>query len=852
MSLLKRAIDYQTPTQLVLTEQYYDFDKLEKLAQIDLSVKGESYVKDTIWPTEVDKLKRIVKNTKKKDKTNTLTYVRSAYERGRYYTQKYGKYEHGYQSMYSKARRLVMKGKPNDNDMVNDHPTLLVQLCDDYKIPCSKLKMLVENREHYLREIMVAFDVNRDVAKVFFTTACFGGCLDGWAVENGIKDTSKAPAFMLEFLHEHENIRRSFTSIPEFLDYVQIAARIKGKTGRKMQTSAMAIMLQDVESKIIMCMYNFLKENGVDVSSIIHDGIITHENIKVNRELLDACEQRITETFGFHIKLENKNTAPTESDLKWFQDHMQFIPSHKRSDAEPVFIDQQNCSTILEKLEGMVFRTERGLMMYDKEEGVWLRTEEEHYRIVERDVKLNAGEDSKAPTFKKLFSDAYKLLKAKAPRLNDWLALDGQSGFLCFNNGVLDMYNYKMLPHDPKYYFTRKIYRDFDCDEFDRLKEELMDRVFRKPFKDSSDVTVELREENGEVKVNIRKSKCEYYMGLLSRGVAGVATLKDRSYMTNIGDTKCGKGLQVGLFKQSLGEYVEPFNADNLKLASGSNRRESERDWTFALKFAECRLACSSELPLDSQTQQTKYGTKQVLTKLDANKIKMLVSGGDRLNGRNLYENACEFINRALLIIMVNDIPEVAPADEATVGRGWYIQFERSSSESITQDTENHFVADPKIKDWCQKTEVCDAFIALMCDYYKKTVDDPSFNIKPSYIVNDTRMFMGAGQSVPEWVKNNYDIYDGDKSEWFNTKGGWDWERVGEWCIRVETIHEFYTRETKNIKSDAVFSKELKKGGFLEFKDRKVHGKTRSWAIGLRVPPRDPMPSRSYEPEPGF
>lgn len=810
MSLLKRAQEFSTPVQIVLKETYYDVAKLQRMASIDVVVPGGSYVKDMIWSTEVDKMKRMLKN-KKKDNTNTLTYVRPLYERGRYMATKSGKNEPSYQNVYNKARRLVMDGMYHDIDMVNAHPSILVQLCDDLNIECPKLRTLVENRDAYLQEIMTKFDVSRDVAKNFFTSTCFGESLNGWAVSNGIKDTSKAPGFMLEFINEHESIRRKFTSIPEYLDYVQIATRVKGKTGRKKEVSTMAIMLQDVESKVIICMYNFMVENNIHVSTLIHDGILVYKNEKVTSDLLRACEQRITYTLGLKIKLDEKNTAPTDDDIAWFKEHEPFMRDIDGKNSD-VRIDQLNCNNILSSFQGKVFRTDLGLMMYDKEEGIWTNVKTDHYRIIERDCKLVGL--SEKDTFKKLFNDAYTLLESKAAFKTKWYAIEDDLGYLCFNNGVLDMKEYKMLPHDPKYFFTKKINRNFDCEDMVMEKEELMTRVFEKPFND--------------------KDKLERYMCLLSRGVAGYSVLRDKSFNICIGEPNCGKGLQCRLFDHSLDGYYDEFNAEHLSMAKKKN--DIERDWSFALKFYNCRIACSSELILDTTDTTTKFGTKKDIVKLNGNCMKRLVGEGDVLNGRGLYKDPFKFVNRAMLNMMVNDIPEVAPADKAFLNRVNYIQFDKCSSDEITEDNEEYFVADSTIKSYVKQESTCNAFISLMCSYFQKTLENPDLIKQTEEMKALARERTGAGMSGFEWVKRNYQLYEGDVAGW--EKPGsktttYDWDKVGDWFMCFDTVYEFYT-SAGNIDSKTNFGMLLKKGG-LGRADKKIKGKTKSVIVGLRV-----------------
>ena len=95
---------------------------------------------------------------------------------------------------------------------------------------------------------------------------------------------------------------------------------------------------------------------------------------------------------------------------------------------------------------------------------------------------------------------AYKLATVMCPVI-DHLDVSKSKGFFLFNNGVLDLKNYTMLPKSPHYNFIDKINRDYTISNYENLEGEIMTKIFDMPFTD--------------------KIKRDYFIQRIVTGIAG-------------------------------------------------------------------------------------------------------------------------------------------------------------------------------------------------------------------------------------------------------------------------------------------------------------------------------------------
>lgn len=676
-------------------------------------------------------------------------------------------------SMLKKDTRAKVCVKCIDIDIVNCQPTILNFLCEKYNIKtASCLKKYVKFRKDILDDNKIT---KQDVISII----------------NGGNNT-KGCEFLNDLKNEMEMICERFSQIEDFKKIIKHA---KTKNDVINSRNFLFYIVSDFETRLIVETKNNLenKFHQIHINSYEYDGFkiqLPNSNAVVAPEITEYLNET-TKQFGISWMQKPFNENITiENNFE--------VNIDKDEDKDDRAVDQINADHILEIFKDKIFRTDAGLMVYDDRQGLWYSNDDEHYRIFLENYKhfIIKNEIS----FKSTYSSAMEIMRVSAP-INDNFFNDKDIGHLLFENGVLDMYNFEMKPFSPDYRFTKKINRPYNTNR-EYECEIVCERLFETMITD--------------------KLKLDYFLQLLSRGLAG--EYLDRQFAFLIGKTACGKGKMTKFFELACQKYIGNFNAEHLIKKSGNG--ESEREWSFMMNIYDCRIAFSSEL------QNKAENGKEI--KLDAQKIKKMVSAGDRIRGRNLYKDAISVINRSFICPCVNDIVEASPADDAYMSRANYIQADRSSSNEITEDNEKFFVADNEIDEFISSIENQDALIALMCSHYANSVDERI--PKPEMVKEIGNMYAGVEEQPDNWVKQNYTIV-AIQSDWktgtklANGNDAYDWDKVGDNWISFNELYDAFKR-AGNIDSKTKFG--LMLNDFSTISYRKVNGKTQVVRIGIK------------------
>jgi len=141
-----------------------------------------------------------------------------------------------------------------DIDLENAHNTLIVNICRLENIRVSHIEHYNNNREKILKSVMKHHGVARDEAKSLFIHLQYGRKYDNWIKE--YKCNNKKPLNqVLNFIKDVNKIKsKIIENNKDFIDHM-----IKlGK--RDPETSCLAMFNQNIECRILECMFNFLIE----------------------------------------------------------------------------------------------------------------------------------------------------------------------------------------------------------------------------------------------------------------------------------------------------------------------------------------------------------------------------------------------------------------------------------------------------------------------------------------------------------------------------------------------------------------------------------------------------------------
>lgn len=157
---------------------------------------------------------------------------------------------------------------------------------------------------------------------------------------------------------------------------------------------------------------------------------------------------------------------------------------------------------------------------------------------------------------------------------------------------------------------------------------------------------------------------------------------------------------------------------------------------------------------------------------LDGNLIKPLSSGSDTMKHRVNHENQKNFVNRATMFFLSNDIPNITPIDSGMIERAKFIRYKISFVNEPKKNNEKY--ADPVIKSKFYRDEYKDALFYLMVDTYNSLTDKEKIlggNIQEpkSVLMETSEWIKDENMSFEEKILEKYEITN-DKEDYVESK----------------------------------------------------------------------------------
>ena len=724
-----------------------------------------------------------------------------------------------YQTMPGRLRRLLVDFNLWSLDIVNAHPSILHQLLDRVGCPVSALLEYNTCRQAKLAMLAAYYGCPVAAVKNLFTRLCFGGCPRQWSVDNGMDESAHHP-FVMSFFSEMLSIKETHVrQFPGFDDAVEFYARAKRATAsqKRLYDSACAVYLQDVERQVMMIVRDVCRRKKVGIHSLIHDELLVDTEI----DFVPEIQLAIAEVLGFNIEFNLKCLGPTTEDLEWIEDLEARVPravGEEAREKEDPYLDLANSQRVREYFKGKILKTLMGLYIYDDQTGMWTRDPDDLYRVVSQSagVAIRSEPGSKS-SFHDLFNKAIRHVRSTVPKI-DFLDPGKSNGFLLFSNGVLDCRSRALLPFSASYEFTQTVGRPYEASGSE-MQAEVFDRVI------------------GSALVDRRKR--EYFMEKLGRAVA-LGGL-DREFMVMLGETRCGKGVITSLLNHALGGFVDTFEPDKLLARKSSDETEDKaKALAWVLDIYDRRLVIGNEIPMTTESTFDAGGRRvQRDVGLNMNILKTIVSGGDKLSCRKLFNDAVKIPMNAYIMILANDLPTTY-GDRAFQERGILLYADRSASNEAEFDPTLFFKSDPSIKEYVKRSDVQNAFVDLLCAAYGGSLANGP-RAKPDFVKMAVSESLGGGMvDVFDWVKDNYTMYPGDvmedfvvdkvaKSSNFFTV---DWDRVGDFYVPFPEMYNAY-KASGGRGSHIKFSKELTTKGIVGAQ-RCVGGRVVKMRVGIR------------------
>lgn len=234
----------------------------------------------------------------------------------------------GLYNIRREIRQTLCKDYLIDIDIVNAHPSILLQLCNMYDIDADRLEEYVFNRQEKLDEIMSLYKCSKDDAKTLFIILLYYGSFNKWISSRKIdnSDEYKSTKFCDKFKKELGEIGKQI--MEKNKDLIEFVEERKDKDSNYNQIgSVVSYYLQEIECRILETIYKYCVKNKYIVNNVCvlaADGIMIEKD-KYKPSLLNEFNQIIKDKFGFDLKFTVKDMT---------QDFINILDEHVLTEKE--------------------------------------------------------------------------------------------------------------------------------------------------------------------------------------------------------------------------------------------------------------------------------------------------------------------------------------------------------------------------------------------------------------------------------------------------------------------------------------------------------------------------------------
>jgi hypothetical protein len=672
-------------------------------------------------------------------------------------------YSKGFETFENEVRGSLCSEFYDDIDIVNCHPVLMHQLAanllDFDMVECKKF---CESRADYYAEI----SENKEEAKAAIFKILYGGAC-----------TFKS---LVPLKEECDSLAKKLSSLTAY------DALFKATKDKNILGSFLSLILQTEERKVMLAMRQFFMEKEYSVDVLCYDGIMVRKvgDKSIDSTLLRVCEESVFEKLKYRIQLSNKPFSKyfiTEDDLNK-NIHNKLIPTS-------ILI---NDSYAAEKFAGLCGNTlvkqmDGSLLGFDSETGLWqsdLAPLIHHHRkhlVWYQEGKTGIRTFDYGGSVKNIHNLLALLPNFVAMK---HLTVESSIGKLLWNDGIYD-FNTRVFSRgfNPEIVFRHRINRPFPCHEDrDRSLERTINRIlFEDPY---------LAEQ---------KEQAEFFKTGVARGIYGDYRAK-RAYIC-VGQPNCGRGLLTSALQQTFEGYISTFNTNSL-LYNANASEDDEKKNAWLLSICDSRIAISNEVSMTN-----KY--------IDANRLKSASSGGDTLRGRFNHKDAIDFVVRATLLTLTNDIPEIKPADQGLLNRMCVIELKKTYKAVPEPYNPYEGLEDRTLKNKFETVEWQDSLFWILEEAWAAFAKTDMKALKPASVLLATS----------EWVETNTTIQSILEQGFILTKNPQDY-------VPYKQI-EKYLKSKGCIDSATKIGRELSKLGMTSV-DKKVDGSTTKVRIGIK------------------
>lgn len=672
-------------TKIEFTERI-NFDICKKLKNLTLSQFTELFDDSTTKKREDYDIKR--EYTRLKDLCNAFYNSNNNYkvtydfvdgkDFGRLQSKKAS-----LQRLFNGFRGILSHGITYDLDMVNCHICVMINLCKKYKIKCDELEKYNDNRDEYLNELMIEFDVSRNIAKTLFLK-----CINKETLTHKYnKKIIKSKKFIDFDKQTSEIINTLYEKFEK--DYIKhVQYETYNKKGKLVN-----LLLCKIENEFLNKAIDYIKSKNIEISTLMFDGLMIYINDSYNIEnIINELNKLFKkENIKWTIKPHNTELLQTLNLMDITE-----VDTYIASD----IIDL--CDYILnDLLHDKLIKCKDNLFYLTDEKILKNRKiiEMDLYKLISKhDYNVIVGE--RIISYSKIHVNIKNLVEGlinNCPRNDKFIEdiWDYTQFKIFFQNGYYDFKENKFIEGIFNKTFiklNKKYTSDRNKEAYDILMNKILYPVFSIDNKEDDKLQYEL---------------LEFFLHRMCRIMAGC--IEDKVWILLQGLRNCGKGVLSDLLINCFENYIMTTNSGNFILKK-SNGADSAKCLSWIIDYQFCRLAITQEITIDDNE------------KIDGNMIKKFCSGGDCMQARKNHQDECQFKIQSSLMICCNDLPEIKPSDTMEFCNEFQMKskfIDDDFDESNKINTFKYYKKDNDLKNnILKRDDILMEFINLLFEYY--------------------------------------------------------------------------------------------------------------------------------------
>ena len=228
---------------------------------------------------------------------------------------------------------LATRKKLKDLDIVNAHPTFLLQICKANGLACEKLEYYINNRNEIIKIIMEATGCCRNRVKELFIALLFYGSFEYWLKEKKDKDgkiiypeiniyafqnITHITQYIDELTAELKMIGEKIVNAnPKLVKEVEKNKELKQKKNYNKMGSVVSFYLQEWEIRVLECLYSYcIKNDYISDNKVVlcADGLMLEESLIQDIDILTEFNTIVKEKIGFDLCFDTKELNESLTD----------------------------------------------------------------------------------------------------------------------------------------------------------------------------------------------------------------------------------------------------------------------------------------------------------------------------------------------------------------------------------------------------------------------------------------------------------------------------------------------------------------------------------------------------------